>query len=71
MWSKALPSGQLLTLDDSFRGVYLNDRSVLGDLVLWSDSVIGSYKRHVHVEIKRQNCYNGGPPAGETANITR
>lgn len=51
LWSKPLPSGVVLTLDDSTPS-YLHHRSELGEFVLTSDSVIPSFtraKRMAHI----------------------
>jgi len=45
LWSKALPNGQLFSLDDSVRGVYLHHGSELGEFSLSSDSVIATFTR--------------------------
>ena len=45
LWSKALPSGRLFSLDDSVRGVYLHHGSELGEFFLSSDSVIPTFTK--------------------------
>lgn len=44
LWSKALPSGAVFTLDTSMAGRYLHHASALGDFTLTSDSVIPTYE---------------------------
>jgi hypothetical protein len=45
LWSKTLPGGAVLELDDTTPGVYLHHRSSLGEFFLSSDSVIPSFRR--------------------------
>jgi hypothetical protein len=45
LWSKPLPNGRLLDLDDTVRGSYLYHRSELGEFFLSSDSVIPTFTR--------------------------
>lgn len=45
LWSKPLPSGQLLHLDDDRPGAYLYHQSDAGEFVLASDSVIPTFTR--------------------------
>jgi len=45
LWSKPLPNGRLLHLDDTVRGAYLHHRSELGEFFLSSDSVIPTFTR--------------------------
>lgn len=45
LWSKALPNGRLLDLNDTVRGAYLHHRSELGEFFLSSDSVIPTFTR--------------------------
>ena len=45
LWSKALPGGALLDLNDARRGAYLHHHSELGEFFLSSDSVIPTFTR--------------------------
>ena len=45
LWSKALPNGSLLTLDDTKDNVYLYHQSELGEFFLSSDSAINTFSR--------------------------
>ena len=52
LWSKPLPGGAFLNLDDTQKDVYLHHRSQVGELFLSSDSMIPSFrkeKRLAHV----------------------
>ncbi len=49
LWSKALPNGFVLNLDDCRRSAYLHHRSELGEYVLTSDSVIPSFRKHSRI----------------------
>jgi hypothetical protein len=61
LWSKVLPGGALLNLDDAKRGTYLHHRSALGEFFLSSDSVVPTFTRWVfakaHPEIYTED-YN-------------
>ncbi len=50
LWSKRLPSGVVLTLDDFTPKVYLHHKSALGEYFLSSDSVIPSFRSHVRMK---------------------
>lgn len=50
LWSKELPSGQILTLDASLPDRYLSHRSELGDFSLSSDSVMQTFTRWVRMQ---------------------
>lgn len=45
LWSRTLPNGRLLDLDDSQRDVYLHHQSDMGEFWLSSDSVIPTFTR--------------------------
>lgn len=52
LWSKELPSGKLLMLDDTQNNAYLYHKSELGEFFLASDSIIHTYfkwKRTQHI----------------------
>ena len=52
LWSKELPSGNLLKLDDTQNNAYLFHKSELGEFFLASDSIIHTYfkwKRTQHI----------------------
>ena len=50
LWSKPLPDGHVLDLDDTTPGSYLHHRSSLGDFSLASDTVVPSFDflPHIH-----------------------
>lgn len=46
LWSKALPSGEILELNDKKSGAYLYHKSELGEFRFGSDAITHSYKNH-------------------------
>lgn len=44
LWSKLLPNGKVLKLEDNQNGVYLYHSSDLGEFILGSDAITHSYK---------------------------
>jgi len=50
LWSRRLPGGAILELDDTIRGTYLYHRSALGEFWLSSDSVIPTYRWVPHIK---------------------
>ena len=46
LWSKQLPNGVLLDLQDNKKNAYLYHSSDLGEFFLGSDSIVNSYKYH-------------------------
>ncbi|HRH56158.1 MAG TPA: hypothetical protein PLS10_00815 [Chitinophagales bacterium] len=46
LWSKALPSGEILELNDKKSGAYLYHKSELGEFHFGSDAITHSYKNH-------------------------
>ena len=50
LWSKRLPGGELLELDDTTPGSYLHHRSAIGEFSLSSDTVIPTFKWASHIK---------------------
>lgn len=46
LWSKPLPNGKSIKLNDTKSGVYLYHNSELGEFVLGSDAITHSYRNH-------------------------